>query len=292
MIESIIKLVTVASGSQLALAAFLSIAVAGLCYYFFRDQVVWARLLAFFGVLIFAFLLSIRLIVPPTPAPTPASSPAPNPALVQQPAAGQQPINPLNLLRLIKLFPPGERMAKCMLVETAPNCTILIDAIADLTVAVAPAPLQARATEALTARVASPAFVAEVARLQPRAADTVYSIGAGNGWNVDVFWCQGINDGTLLARGKLVANALSSKVGADIGGGTVVGRIRLRGLATGFQGNGYPSTGLLLRAEASADEQRAADSIIAYLSTASGMVFAKGSSKTRTPRYLSVFVCS
>lgn len=68
--DGIAKLIAAASTSQLALAAFLSIAVAGIGYYFFRDTPVWARIVAFFAIIAFAFTLSLRLIAPANPSPT------------------------------------------------------------------------------------------------------------------------------------------------------------------------------------------------------------------------------
>lgn len=70
----IVSLIQAASTSQLALAAFLSIAVAGIGYYFFKDAGVGARIFVFSVIVVFAFALSIRLIAPPAkadPVPTP-----------------------------------------------------------------------------------------------------------------------------------------------------------------------------------------------------------------------------
>jgi hypothetical protein len=196
MIDSIASLVTAASATQLALAAFLSIAAAGIAYTFFKSAPVWARLVAFLSILAFAFLLSIRLI-------------APAPAAVTQGLVSK--ISQINLVKLLKTFPPGLRLEKCALVEPdAETCATIVDAISDLAQAPTSPALQQEVTQALKQGTVSQALLSQAVRAVPQS-DLVVSLGNAKGWDVDAFWCRGgPNEASARAQAERVAKVLAS----------------------------------------------------------------------------------
>lgn len=268
-LDGIAKLVEVASDSQLALAAFLSIAVAGICYYFFKDAPVWARLISFIATLLFAFGLSIKLIVPPAAATS---------------------IDHLNLAKILIPFPKEQRMEKCLLIESEEACQRIVESVVDFAVANAPPETLKAVTSALKDRKVTEAVVDKAVRATPAAEGKLVSLGVSNGWNIDVFWCE--------AKSAEARKALAARVAARLGeaksfgGGFSAARVRLRSLSSEKQANpGYPSSGYQVRGEAG--ESAAMQALVTTLNNeAADTQFEARTVSFHTPNYLSVFVCS
>jgi hypothetical protein len=162
MVDNISKLVVAASASQLAFAAFLAIAAAGMGYFFFRGAPVWAKLITFVSILGFAFFIAIRVVVP-MPAPQPESQPQPKvEPNVPTTSTATVPIDPFNIVKLLSAFPGDQRMVKCLLVATQEQCTKIVDSMAGLVAAPAPPQVQADALKSLQFRRVSPELLRRI----------------------------------------------------------------------------------------------------------------------------------
>jgi hypothetical protein len=275
MIDSIASLVTAASATQLALAAFLSIAAAGIAYTFFKSAPVWARLVAFLGILVFAFLLSIRLI-------------APAPAAPAQGFVGK--ISQINLVKLLKTFPPELRLEKCALVEPdADACVVIVDAIADLAQAPTSPALQQEVTQALKQGTVSQALLSQAVRAVPQS-DLVVSLGNAKGWDVDAFWCRGgSNEASARAQADNVAKVLASA--GTLAPGVVIGRVRVRALDAGKPGYPKPGDGGFISVDQMRGKPEAVAAIRATLNRDAGLSYADRATKSGLPTYISIFEC-
>lgn len=117
-------------------------------------------------------------------------------------------------------------------------------------------------------------------------ASVTLSAGQTDGWDVDVFWCEGPKSAANLALADSVARAL----GLGDARGTKIGRVRLRMLSTVKQAeSGYRPVGLEVRGEVS--ESAAARAIAAALSGEREGTFRVRPSAQVTPWYVSAFVC-
>lgn len=119
-----------------------------------------------------------------------------------------------------------------------------------------------------------------------QSASVTLSAGQKDGWDVDVFWCEGSNSAANLALADSVARTLS----AGAAGTTKIGRVRLRMLSTVKQAEaGYRPVDLELRGEPS--EERAVNAIVAELKGKNDLLFRVRTSSQVTRWYVSAFVC-
>jgi hypothetical protein len=124
----------------------------------------------------------------------------------------------------------------------------------------------------------------------------ILATGARNGYDIDVFWCEGEDQERLfsLARNVSLNLAKASNDSTRIGG-VPLGRIRLRPLLKSFQleSRGYPSQGLVIRHDSNfPDELPLGRALQAEFQRSSGTLFELKPSASLTKYYLSVFVCS
>jgi hypothetical protein len=163
-----------------------------------------------------------------------------------------------------------------------------------------PPPVAAQAQIATRAKVALDAPVAAHAPdavLDPltQPGSVTLSAGRANGWDIDVFWCEGARGADNLALADKAARHLAQtveirrQVGKAPAIVTPIGRVRLRLLTIERQREpGYRPQGLELRGEAR--EMAAADAIRSSLAR-TGLAFRYRPASQVTPWYLSVFVC-
>lgn len=280
---NIIELIKAASASQLALAAFLAVSCAGLAYYFFKDAGEKARLAVFFAMLLFAFVLIILLIRPvDTPEPKPGI-PAPGPAAPE--------VKLDELITLLRSLPPERRLSLCGILGGANQCPAIVEAISDLPVLQATAEVQQAVVSAGRpgTDIAPPRLASAAASVTVDAAK-VLTLGSANQLKVDVFWCEGPSGPALRQIADGIAQKLAAASGSDIGGGIVVGRVRSRMLAARLQGQGYPTSGRLLRHEP--EERSAAVAVEAFVARQSNVQLVSEEISYVTPQYVSAFICS
>ena len=116
------------------------------------------------------------------------------------------------------------------------------------------------------------------------------NVGSSRGWDIDVFYCDGLAsnfDNAEKVANKLVEQARAAK---DLAPGFTLGRIRLRAL--GDESNsksGYQVFGNEIRAEVSETDQ--GNALATFLAKSNAGNFAIRQSPLATPWYLSVFVC-
>lgn len=277
---NIIELIKAASASELALAAFLAVACAGLAYYFFKDAPVQARLAVFFAMLLFAFGLIILLIRPNIAGPAAA-------------ATTTQPVREVKvneLITLLRSLPPDRRLSLCGLLGGASQCPAIVEAISDLPVlAATPQVQQAILTAGQSSASLPPPRIAAAAASVTGDADKVLTLGKANQLKVDIFWCEGPSGDAMQQMANGIAAKLAAASGRDIGGGTVIGRVRSRMLAARLQGQGYPSTGQLLRHEGG--ELQAATAVANFVAGQSNIRLQLAQISYPTPEYVSAFVC-
>jgi hypothetical protein len=115
--------------------------------------------------------------------------------------------------------------------------------------------------------------------------------GESGGWNVDIFWCAGDSQGQYQTTASNIGARLTGNV-PGTNSGLKTSRVRVRALPLSRQGpgSGYPSSGLVIRREAS--EAPAAQQLANYLSGLGIGTFTPEASTMKTPNYLSIFVCS
>lgn len=125
--------------------------------------------------------------------------------------------------------------------------------------------------------------------------------GAVGGWNIDVFWCAGGKESVTYGAAKDLANAIAQQAeGAShqLADNLTLDRVRLRILPLSIQERpGYPSSGNQVRGERSEQPQ-----MIALANFLNRQTLQSGQRldtpfkylrvRTKTPDYLSVFVCS
>lgn len=269
--DSLPGLVEAVGQTRLTIAAFLSIAIAGLCYYFFNSAPVWAKLTAFFAVLIFAFALSIRLI-----APTGDESANADP--------GPSDINIMMTLRAVQ--PPEQRAAACQSLTTELRCQPILAAIADLAPVSVPQVVQAQLQSGNVSAQTEQVVAQAVAR-QP---DQVVAIGGRDEWRVDIFWCAG---GANAEGNRSSAETASRRLAETSGqfGGVTIGTVRVRELAAGRAGFPRPGDGLRASIDDMPGKRQAVDAITAFLG-AGGDTYAPRPVGSRLARYISLFHCA
>ncbi len=116
-----------------------------------------------------------------------------------------------------------------------------------------------------------------------------------NGWDIDVFWCQGVDEEAYYAKALAAAQVLADQAASSqpVASGVSLGRIRLRSLPAAFQDNpAYAAHGVTLVYDRGPGEQAAAAAIQKFLAgkqpkTPFSLVQSTGQSKW----YLSAFVC-
>lgn len=267
--ENFTSLVTAAGATELTLAAFLSIASAGICYRFFRTAPIWARMTSFLSILIMTFLLSIVLIGPRNKT---------------------APIDDVAMIKLLGAFPEKQRMEKCVILMLAEKCSVLVKAIEGLGTEPASVEVRAEVTSALkTGRVSKK--LVESASEQSRASSSrVFSLGAKNGYDIDLFWCADKQAARHLALANKLATAISKE--AALAPGFPVGRVRVRSITQNMKDSAqYVEHGMTIGAES--DEQELGNVLAEFLNVQTGLddfsVLEVGF--IPTPYYLSVFVC-
>jgi hypothetical protein len=227
------------------------------------------------SILIFAFLLSIRLI-----APAPA---APAQGLVSK-------ISQINLVKLLKTFPPDLRLEKCALVEPdAASCATIVDAIADLAQTSTSPALQQEVTQALRQGTVSQALLSQAVRAVPQS-DSVISLGSKKGWDVDAFWCRGGADETSARANASRAAAVLASGGA-LSPGVTIGRVRVRALDAGKAGYPKPGEGGFISVDQLPGKPAAVAAIRAKLGNDAGLTYADRFTKSGLPTYISLFEC-
>ena len=261
--------VKAAGASELALAAFLSIAAAGICYKFFSNAPVRVRLIAFFSILVFAFILSMLII--------------------GRSAGGQAGSRPdqLNLIKLLGAFPEAERFEKCVLIEQPPTCETLVATIAGLGLPPASGKVQEEVSEALTRGEIPKTLVQKVSTANIASGTAILTLGKANGYDIDFFWCQtgtGAQDyATRLAKQLTAAGKID---------GEPLGRVRVRALAETTKSRAeYAEHRMTVGAEASELKigQELANFLNSHADERKFSVIETGFKPT--PYYLSVFVC-
>lgn len=116
-------------------------------------------------------------------------------------------------------------------------------------------------------------------------ASVTLSAGRPNGWDIDVFWCEGQNAKANLSAASEAAGRLTAARARSV----LIGRVRLRMLSLERQSDsGYRPLGLEVRGEAR--EQKVALRLAQELSSA-GATFQYRPSTQVTKWYLSAFVC-
>ncbi|WP_332774261.1 hypothetical protein [Phenylobacterium sp.] len=158
-----------------------------------------------------------------------------------------------------------------------------------------------RPADGSVAPIAEQAAVAEVAPGQtatPSLDTVVLSQGRAQGWDIDVFWCQGPSGETSnYVTASTVANILASRAKAgealDAAKAVTLGRVRLRPLSTTLNGRaGYNASGYQIRFErAAAGEPAAATAVLALVNSSQPAAFTPYTVGNKTPWYLSMFVC-
>lgn len=282
---NIVELIKAASASQLARAAFLAVSCAGLADYFLKDAGEKAQLAVFVAMLLFAFALIILLIRPDVVGP---KMPQPE---VTAPAV---PVVKLNeLITLLRSLPPERRLSLCGILGGATECPARVEAISDLPVLHATAQVQqavVTAGQLSTAGPLPPPFLAAAAASVTSDTTAVLTLGRAHQLKVDVFWCEGPGGAALQQLANGIAQKLAASSGKDIGGGTVIGRVRSRMLAARLQGQGYPATSQLLRYEGS--ERVQAASVKAFVARQTNVQLQSNEISYETPQYVSAFICS
>ncbi|MEI6486889.1 MAG: hypothetical protein WCO11_11560 [Sphingomonadales bacterium] len=120
-------------------------------------------------------------------------------------------------------------------------------------------------------------------------ASLTLSAGRRDGWDIDVFWCEGPGAASNLPQANDVARRLASPAYSAARDAVLIGRVRLRMLPIVRQRDpGYRPLGLEVRGEAG--EGPTAQKIAASLSGTGGQFQYRPSTQV-TPWYLSVFVC-
>lgn len=122
----------------------------------------------------------------------------------------------------------------------------------------------------------------------------VLSAGSASGWDVDVFWCAGGNEGERARDARLAASALAAV--ADGKGqaapGVSYGRIRLRPLPEALQGpRSYTGRGYRVVFDNGPGEAAAAQAVLATVNNGAPTQFSLGKSSSGSKWYISVFVC-
>jgi hypothetical protein len=152
-----------------------------------------------------------------------------------------------------------------------------------------PVALNPPAAEAPAAGAGAPAF-GPGQPVQAPSAPLTLNVGSSRGWDIDVFYCDGLAsnfDNAEKVANKLVEQARAAK---DLAPGFALGRIRLRAL--GDESNtksGYQVFGNEIRAEVSEVDQ--GNALATFLAKSNAGNFAIRQSPLATPWYLSVFVC-
>lgn len=123
----------------------------------------------------------------------------------------------------------------------------------------------------------------------------VLAAGRKEGWDIDVFWCQGSGEAELYATAYQAAAELArlSTAGQPIEPGVILGRVRLRSLPVRFQQDpGYAARDTVLVYDGGRGEKEAAEALRRRLRERPQLPpFALVPSTGRSQWYLSAFVC-
>lgn len=134
------------------------------------------------------------------------------------------------------------------------------------------------------------------AKIDKRLPDTTLTltVGASNGYDIDIFWCEGPEAPRYRQSAQLVAGLLAedSRSKRKLGDLYAIGRIRLRPLSIENQLSGnYPARGFEVRGDV--DEDKMLALLTKRLNAQTGVgPFIPFVSGSNTKWYLSVFVCS
>lgn len=246
-----------------------------------------AVLAAFLALLGFIVLLVIKPKVEPVPNTAPGSSPASGASPRPSAAATTPSFDPIKLTKLLITFPKTSRAAMCELVEPKAVCDGIVAGIADIPQVTLDGAQQTEVAASLRSRTLPPGLVQSVSS-NPGVGDIV-SLAKPKGWNVDVFWCRGGDEQDRLARATAAANALKGR-SAD---GVTIGRIRIRALEAGRQGNGLPSAGdgAFVRVDDMPGKAQAVKVVRTLLANALGQQYTLSTTMSRIPQYISLFEC-
>jgi hypothetical protein len=258
-------LVGAAGATQLTLAAFVSIAAAGICYRFFRTAPVWARMASFFAILLFAFAICLIVLGPK-----------------------KEVIDPGKLITLLRALPENQRMVTCELLKTASECSQYVDALAGLQPPPSTPAFKEAVAKAIESGQVAPAVVAQVDSSVRRQGDQIVALGDPRGYDIDFFWCAPSKN---ASRARVLANRLAAS--KSIAAGAPIGRVRVRSMSSAVKSSAtYREHSTTVGAELT--ELQIGERVAALLNVYEGggdsfSVLQTG--YTPTPYYLSVFVC-
>ncbi len=123
------------------------------------------------------------------------------------------------------------------------------------------------------------------------------SLGDPKGWDIDIFWCAGQNEGALYGKAAAVAQQLgdaANSAGSKLpSANLLMGRIRLRSLPFNLQGNGtYPASGRSVWIDANPAERAAGTSLTQFFNATQSPPFVLARTSKKSAWYMSVFICS
>lgn len=227
--------------------------------------------LAFFAFL--ALLGFIVVILRPMPA-------------VAQP---QQPIDPLTMAALLRYVPEAQRQAECVKTLPAATCVRVVAAIAGL----ATTPPSTPAVETAVSAALDKGTIAPVLARAVQKVNLV-ALGRPNGWDVDIFWCEGENAAFNRARAEAAAAALGQTPGERIAPGIVLGRIQAGARSSKPQRADAPDTGAgrFVLTDSSRGNAAAVAAIIATIAARTGSSYTSRPSATPRPWYIQLFDCT
>lgn len=124
-------------------------------------------------------------------------------------------------------------------------------------------------------------------------ATRVLAVGKSNGWDIDIFWCQGPDEGVHFAQAVNVATLLGNKSSAgERVGGEILGRVRLRSLPKDVQSKPeYAPRGPIIVADNAAEKALAKGITDALAAARTPVTFQHVPGASGTAWYIGAFVC-
>lgn len=286
-IAELTTLVNAVGATNLTIAAFLSIAIAYICYKFFDDADQKIKLTAFFAVMLFAFAVMVLLFRSDANHDKTGTKNGPD-----------EPISEFKLFQILAKVQDDQRASACSLLAEKGTCEEVLAALNGILPPKQSSRERAAVSEAISSGNKN-ALVEVAQKVSPSStlADTLLTLGHEKGWDIDVFWCKSsAHDRDRYATATTVANAFASAAKQDqsLASGAPIGRIRVRQLAADKVGkNGNPSAGLVLRSDTNEAEQVAATGALALVASKTGLTFVRQDQNIpgKSDYYLSLFVC-
>ena len=118
----------------------------------------------------------------------------------------------------------------------------------------------------------------------------VLTYGQSNGYDLDVFWCLGDNEGQNFDLANKVGQYLTAEATAE-SPGMLIGRVRVRPLPVDKQGAGYPKAPAI-EVRYDENEEGVAKRLSTLIHSGANVDFAPVGSRSGTNWYLSLFVCT